>query len=152
MIQDFVTQVEALPDSTDDYQQSSSMAFNTTAQARSKRGRKAIGLNEFKTIAAEQIDKLQARMAMIGNKQSKEWQNLRKQVLMYKLRVKQRKQALAATSQIANQTTVVQTMLEIVSSVVKPNVFCAVMSNLQQDFAVVPTLPTRPMSTFLNDK
>ena len=51
-------------------------------------------------------------MAKLGDQRSKEWQNLRKQVLMYKLRVKQRRQALAAKNQISNQKKLVEALLE----------------------------------------
>ena len=130
VIKSFVEQVEAVKlDSTDDGVDSAQ------PQTFGKRGRKAIGLGAFRTIAEDQIVKLQARMAKLGDQRSKEWQNLRKQVLMYKLRVKQRRQALAAKNQISNQKKLVEALLEQVACEVKPSVFQAIMRDLQESFS-----------------
>ena len=48
---------------------------------------------DYESKAKAQIASLEAQMAQIGNQKSKQWQMMRKQVLMQKLRLKQRKQA-----------------------------------------------------------
>ena len=71
---DFVQHLEAAGSESTHEQSPSSDAQHSS----NKRGRKAIGLNDFKSIAAVQINKLQVRMAALGDHRTKEWQSLRK--------------------------------------------------------------------------
>mmetsp|Transcript_3459 Transcript_3459/g.4585 ORF Transcript_3459/g.4585 Transcript_3459/m.4585 type:complete len:95 (-) Transcript_3459:252-536(-) len=87
MIEALLVQIEADSDHT------TNPPARKEKSAAQKRGRKAIGLRDYKVLAAQQIALLEARMAQIGDRKSKQWQNMRKQVLMYRLRIKQRQQA-----------------------------------------------------------
>ena len=110
MIESFVELVEAGQDSVDH-----PPVPKMQKKVAQKRGRKAIGLRDFQTIATEQITNLEARMALITDQKSKQWQNMRKQVLMYKLRIKQRQQALYEKTQMKNQAQLVSSILSIVA-------------------------------------
>ena len=43
-----------------------------------KRGRKSIGFKDYEKIVKTRIASLEARMALVDNQKSKQWQNMRK--------------------------------------------------------------------------